>query len=697
MRVQPQLEPLARLRAAVPANQQATLNLLIGSVTMPLDQPHCGTAIVQLAACVLAYRSRINHCRPEFDALICDIKMIADIVIENLQAIQGTQPAGQMLKRTSRYPAWALLSELQTEQQPLRAALGAEATFALLNKSQLNIRYCAQLRRDINKYGRPQVGEDRNVDELKEMGFKGDWLARYQSTDRQVRRRIELADPDGSTSPDYSDHHDRFDILARLKWRFDYPNLNHRQGRMDDNHLTRTQFSKVTAELRKGVERNDPKALVSSLSLLTGLTPKLVTRLPIIQPNFPLHVLGLDVSRGCLILDFCFLFPSRKKPLQTAAGLFPPSQDLLAIPLPVFLVEALRKRIAGAPKALRLADLVGTVSVDSRTSLLAEEHCKLIASLARASKSTAAVAIAAGCDRLVAACLTWDFSVVGSARMYYARLTGKDIHDGCSSLYAAVGWGELAVSEAQLAAVGSHCELSNDGVRHLFAHLALECRTTQPGRRANFGKLMVHHAHYTRYCVALITFNLGLREVDAYRLSARELLAGQDQITVHDKQGRNRLMAQPVPLNGVVREQLRQYAGHSEALIKRLQKLGATEALTFANSLQQALLGGGPLFLFRQLRGGVTPAGAANVWGTLPAEVRVPANAGRHFWQNALRFQGLGSRDIDRFMRHRVIGLENNTTSQTASPQQSFDRIDEVQCRVLKDLGVEVVVGLRSV
>ena len=208
---------------------------------------------------------------------------------------------------------------------------------------------------------------------------------------------------------------------------------------------------------------------------------------------------------------------------------------------------------------------------------------------------------------------------------------------------------------------------------------------------------MTHHMHYTRHCVALIAFSLGLREVYAYRLQSHELLAGQAQITIHDKQGGDRLMAQPAPLNALVREQIRQYAGHCQALVNRLGKLNTAEAASFAAAIGLALRGQGALFLVRQARGGVRPAGAASTWGKLPTEFQVPGNVGRHFWQNVLRTQGLGSRDIDRFMRHRVVGLESNTSSQTASPRQSFERIDHVQCQVLHALGVSVVSGLRKV
>lgn len=697
MKVHPALEPLQRLRTAVPAACQQTLDLLIGTVTMPMDQPACATAVATLANCLLDYGKQIPYVRPEFQALLDDARIIADAVTERAEDIQGTPPSGQMDSRNATYPSWTLIISLCHEQQPLRTALGAEIALALLERGQLNTRYCTQLRRDAGKYGRPEPGEDRDINDLKDLKFGRGWLARYQKIDRQVRRRVELLDPNGPVRPDHANPKNRFDLLARLKWRFEYPDPKHRQGGLDDSHLPPAQYRRVASAVREKAEHGDCAAVVQAISMLNRLTPVLTLSLPLISAKAPLQILGLDIERGALVLDLRPLFPGRKAPSPSTKILFYVSDDILIIPLPLFLAEELRRRLSRFPNAQLLGDLVSWVKVDHRASLITDDECKLVSSLTRASKSTGAMAIMAGTDRLVAACMTWDFSFVGSARMYYARLTGRDIHAGCSALYADIGWGDPAMEESQLRAAGSLCTLTEDGAKQMFGQLARLSLESWPGRRANFDTLLDHHACYTRYSVALISFCLGLREVHAYRLLAHELMDGQVQITIHDKQGGDRLMAQPVHLNSLVREQVRQYIGHCQALSRRLHRLNAPQGLRFVEALDKALRGDGALFLVRSPRGGVRPAGSHNTWGGFPEAFRVPANVGRHFWQNVLREQGLGSRDIDRFMRHRVVSLESNTTSQMASPRQSFARLEQVQLQVLNTLGIGVVSGLRKV
>lgn len=695
MNTRPELEPLARLRAALPDNCLSTFELLTGTVQMPPDQPQCANAVATLASSFVLYAKGIPHARPEFNALVEHARTIADVVTAHAIDIQGLTPAGQLSGRVSRYPAWALLTQLSDEQIPLRIAFGSEVAIAILDRGQLNSRFCEQLRRDAGKYGRPQHGEDRLAEDLADLSFGHHWLAHFEKVDRQIRRRVELPDPNGPIRPEHADPKNRLDLLARLKWRFEYPDPKHRQAGLDDSHLPREQFRRATLAVRNRVELGDAAAIIQSICLITRLTPDLVFSLPLITNDKPVQLLGLDIERGVLALDLRVLFPNRKLPSPATALLFHISHDLLAIPLPQFLARELRDRLHRNPSANLLGDLVDWVSVNFRTSLVVGEQCKLASSLARASKSTGALAIMAGVDRLAAACITWDFSLIGSARMYYARLTGEDIHTGCSLLYATMDWGDPALAASELNAIGSRCVLTTAGVQKVFCDLVEQCNALWPGRRAKCATLLKHHERYTQYVVALVSFCLGLREVHVYRLLASELLHGQTQITLHDKQGGDRLMAQPVSINSLIREQIRQYLCHCHALHKRLERLRDQEGRAMIEALEKIISGEGPLLVLLSPRGIVRPAGNYNTWAKLPEHIRVPGNVGRHYWQNVLRQNGLKSSDIDRFMRHRVVGLENNTTSQVTSPSQALKRIAAIQVNVLNALGIGAISGLR--
>lgn len=696
MKVTEVLEPLQRLRTAVPEKLGPALESLIGTLPMPIDQPEVANALGMAAYCFAEYAKEIPYVRLYFRELIADIEETHKYIHENQVTIQGLPPAGQMEGRCGDFPAYALLVSLQEEQRTLQIAVGAEIAAALLDQRQLNPEYCTRLRRDARKYGRPEAGTEREIEDLADQKFGRSWLGRFRKVDRQVRRRVEIQDPNGPDQPKHANPAHQLDLLARLMWRFEYPDPRHRQGALDHSHLSPTQFRLAAVEIKRGVEDGNAAAVVEAICVLVRLTPDLTLSIPLNDKHQRYKILWLDVERGVLSLNLNELFPNRMRPAPITAHLFQKSSDVLEVPLADFMVIELQKRYAEFPRAQLLGDLVGWIAVDTRKSLLADANCKLIPSLARASKSTGAFALRCGVNRMVTSCLTMDFSYIGSARAYYARLTGADIHGGCSKLHEAMGWGVPAIAEQSLQAIGSHCVLSEAGVGLVFGHLKELTVQSQPPRRATLKTLLEHHAHYTRYSAALLSFCLGLREVKVYRLMASELSGGQVQVLIHDKRGGDVLMAQPVYLNSIAREQVKQYLGHCEASLKRVIGFKEKEAINLAAMLTRILNGQGTLFVFSS-RNSTRPAGSKNTWGAMPEQFRIPGNVGRHFWQNAFRESGLGSRDIDRFMRHRIVGVENNTTSQIASPKASFDRIEQVQLKVLSRLGIQALSGLRRV
>ncbi|MBP3981140.1 hypothetical protein J8G26_10420 [Acidovorax sp. JG5] len=694
MLIFPDLEPVARLRSAIPESCHALLAQLLGMVPQPPDQPACATSIATLAKCLVDYAETIANTRPFFVEWAGAAQCIHDSASNHILDIQGLTPSASLTGRFSDFPALALLLTLKEEHHPLRVPFGAEIARCLLEQTQLKQDYCVALRRDTAKYGRPQPGDVRMPEDLAELGFGRGWLVRFQKIDVQVRRRVEL-DELGPRRPQHAHPHHVLDLLARLRWRLDYPNPKHRQAAIDDSHLPLAHYRRVATMLRTRVEARDGAAVIQSLCLLVNLPPRLLLSLPLVTGYRPLNMLGISVQTGCLQLNLRALFPNRARPPDATANLFHFSGDTVVVPLPAFLVQEIQRRSQTCPQALLLGDLVDWVQADSRDSLIPVESCKLHASLARASKSTGAISLALGNDRLVSACVGADFSLIGSARMYYARLTGREIHTGCTRLYAGIGWGVPVMDAEHLPSLGSRATLRPDGAKHLFSALAEAVTASRPGRNAHAPRLLAHHTHFTRYCVALICFCAGLRDVQCYRLLAEELLWGQDQIVVHDKQGGDALMAQPTLLNALTREQIRLYAAHARALVQRLQRINDRQVLVLAQELRNALAGTGPLFLTLSSSGTVLAAGAHFTWREVPESIKVPPNIGRHFWQNVLRERGLSSRDIDSFMRHRVVGLERNTNSQVSVPRQTLDRIETTQLAVMREIGIQALTGLR--
>jgi len=688
-------EPSDRLRVAISTTAHDTLNLMLGAIDVPADQPFCATAIGNCASAFICYGKTISNVRQSFQLLLTDAEAIAEAVVANRREIEGLTPAAALRGRKSKFVVWSLLSGITADQEPLMIALGAEVAWALLNQSKLNIGFCKKLLHDLKTYGRPGNGIEPDLQDLEELEFGRTWILHFRAVDQQIRRRVELTDPNGPKRKAGVQVAHRLDILNRIRQRFEYPNIKHRQAAIDDSHVTMLQFKAAGQETRSKVEAGSAQASLQSVCVLTELSPELAASLPLVTPEQPLNSIGIDLAANSWMLDLRTIFPNRKKPTPVTQYLFHASTDFLTNGLPDFLTLDLRERAAAHPNAQLLGDVLDWPEVRPEDALIMDEVCRLNATLARVSKTAGPAIIASGCNRIVAAAITADFSLCSSSRMYYSRLLGEEVAEGDETLFDALGWERNAVPIP--VAAGTHCQLTNQGVQTIFEHLRKLCESFHPGRNSRLDRLVEHHNIYTQYTAALLSFCMAMRGVQQYRLLACELIHGQNEIVLHDKQGGDKRMAMPVPLNNIVKEQIRQYLAHGQALVRRFNDLSDKRITKLIAALESALNGdpGAPLLVLASPRLTPVAVGSANVWGNLPKHLRVPANVGRHFWQNAARQAGLSSHDIDRLMRHRVVGLEPNTNSQIRPAAESFDRICELQDRILTELGIKAISGLR--
>jgi hypothetical protein len=360
-----------------------------------------------------------------------------------------------------------------------------------------------------------------------------------------------------------------------------------------------------------GVEAGDLNDLVRAVCILTGVTGNFVHDLPVLIGNQQLDglALALHVSRRCLLLDLDCLFPHRNKPTPELQWLFEQSDNVLAIPVPDFICEAVCKRLPSKPQLLVFGDIVNWREVNSRASLVAGETCKLSASLARASKSTGAAALACGLNRLEAAALTLDFSLIGSARMHYSRLTGEGICRAARAYFGCLGWDDFKEMPT-ICAAGSHVVLTSAGATEIFSHLAQQCNESHPGRRASLSRLLQHHLDYARYVAALLSFCLGLREAQLYCLLASDLVLGQLLVVPRDKDAGDPFRALPVPLNRIVREQIRLWFAHCAGLAKRLEAFDDPSGQALARALRKVAAGAQvPLLVIQGKAGHSSPTG----------------------------------------------------------------------------------------
>lgn len=363
MKVKEPVEPLQRLRAVVPAKYQDTLEAVIGVLDMPIDQPELASTLCTVVNCCLKYAMEITYVRPHFHILISDLEQIYQHALENQVGIQGLPPRGQLEGRCADFPAYALAMTLAEEQHPLHVAMGAEFVLALLDQRQFSGEYAVKLRRDAKKYGRPDSEEERKIDDLADLNFGRPWLSKFKKIDQQVRRRVEIPDPNGPVRPDHANPRHQLDLLARLKWRFDYVDPKHRQGVQDNSHLSNRQYFDAVNQIKQKVEDGDSAALIEAVCVLVRLPPDLILSVPVKEQAGRYKVLWLDIHRGVISLNLDSLFPNRARPAPDTAHLLHASEDILEVPLPDFLVQQLKRLQFQVPNCQLLGDLVNWVRV----------------------------------------------------------------------------------------------------------------------------------------------------------------------------------------------------------------------------------------------------------------------------------------------------------------------------------------------
>ena len=92
--------------------------------------------------------------------------------------------------------------------------------------------------------------------------------------------------------------------------------------------------------------------------------------------------------------------------------------------------------------------------------------------------------------------------------------------------------------------------------------------------------------------------------------------------------------------------------------------------------------------------GGGPGVGSADLAREVPDDIRLVANAGRHFWQTRLYRRGVGTHAIDVHARHACRGTEPLSSTTLVPPNEIHRQICDVQDHVLDDLGIAAVSGL---
>ncbi len=681
---------LHQLESQLEAERACTLLQLLHVLNAPADIPCIKAVVESVCEVVASYGFTLAKPSPTFHLVQRSLEALKDDIRTKFPGVSyGRDLEQPLLRRLAAHAPYALCLTLAALKDKdivnARAAAGVELASCLATAQRFRAGFAKDIRRTLTPelFGlAPKVGADTN------------WSATYVKTRAKAARLFEA---DESPDPLGGNPVRLFDIAAgyELARKARYSPPRQRQAILDRRHQTIGQLKASAAILMEQGEQHDHTALLTMVAFCTGLSLRLTQSLPITScRGDDSWLMRLDIDAGVIITNLDPLFPQAAIP-AAGATCFRAANRMAVKPLPTFLSSCLKALHAMHPEAKVLAELLPGASISGRQLTLAAGASALAPTTKRFLTAAAPLAVMLGVDRLSAALVANDFSVVPGSKMYYCHVRREEIWAASIVLFDCLGWGTTVPIVAGLP-VGSRIVPTRAALEAWYCWMVADVASRVPGRHCLSARLIDHHNSFARLCASLAVLCLATREVHKLRFTNHNLCLEAAFASLFDKQVGIYPGEMKVPINKVLRDQLRLWRAHCEALERRLKNLQdpATDELT---RMLNNFLGGELYPLFFEIDPEVyltVPLGSAALRNWWPSEYRFSGDLGRHLWECELRDVGVRSSRIDVLMRHITLGVEAHCSTNEDKLADVAEEITFWQERLFESLGIKSVPGI---
>lgn len=427
------------------------------------------------------------------------------------------------------------------------------------------------------------------------------------------------------------------------------------------------------------------RATISSICLLTGLSPERACQLPL-TPQGPIHI-SLD---GYITWDMGREFGERADPVR--------------VPVPLALQSAFKQLEAKSPVAADTLGALCRVPTDTRefSEWLTQQERFLRRfgdpvyepTHARLARSLGQIYVRETRSDLVATALALDFRLAPNSGLHYLRLPARYITAAAAKVYRYLGLGEPAQLPMTYVAAGSpDCpsdEALQEGWAQLVAHAdsaLARLRTSQTALEAAVAWNELSTCNALMFCI-----------LTAHRASRVEritwgAIAGHPSL-VHlcDKDikrasssrliPKTELLAAVIQWHGLCAAEAAQIPDRFNAEGDTLRSLVADGA-PFARAAFFQLRWDPRSKAFRRIS---LDAGDLNtlskaIWG-------VRANVGRKFWVSAMALRGIDRFLIRQLTFHRTIGIEPDSPTHWQIPREAVEGLRSAMEGILCELSL---------
>jgi len=403
----------------------------------------------------------------------------------------------------------------------------------------------------------------------------------------------------------------------------------------------------------------------------------------------------LDINAGLLKTNIATLTPKSALP-KPDSTCFRPANKIAVKPLTLAVADLLRAMRQKYPYARTLAELLPEADYRSGQLTLEDDTSSLKPSVTRFLTSAGPFAASLGIDRLSAAIIVNDYSLIPGSKLYYCHVQRDEIWRASAQLFRELGWHDPIPLSPGLPC-GSLIVPTRKALCEWYVWMIDSISKVHPGPNSSTERLLAHHNVYSRFCASLSILCLAAREVKALRFTTHNLLPEAEFASFNDKWVGAFPGQTKVPVNGLLRKQLRYWYAHCAALHRRLKKNPAPENGNLISALEKFLAGVSmPLFFEVDGKRELKPLGTSTLTAWWPESLRFSGDFGRHLWETELRNAGVWSSRIDLHLRHITRGVESQCSSNGDPLAQAAAAITAAQEQLLNELGIQPLAGLST-
>lgn len=641
------------------------LTKLLACAPTPADAAGLTHAVRGASCALLAalnFLKQPNEVARKIEAEVVALQTKVDSVTSTQSATELAAPRG---RRLAQFPAWKLLIALGQEgsAQSCLIAGGLLLLRALHCSGRIPraqaIAICRETQRcELSTDGLYGI-LDSDID-ASDTAYP--WLSQLQRIWPQLLNLF-TTDP-GSEPPKKPTFVQR--ARGQMLAAAEHASIAHRAGEPDHRHLSDRQFRIASKLIADWNDAEDWRGVFAETAALTHLTADLLGAVPLASSAPVSWITIIDAADGCVQSD-CSCLAQEAAVLPTQQGCVVPSCYIRTASYSSVAASVLRARLARFPAATTLSELFPEAPALRGDMPLFDSKDEIKPSWARWINSFGLQMFRHGHDRLHAATLSCDFGLIARSKLYYATLPRQELWDATDRFYKQLGWSGAALSKAT--SIGFGCRVVPTWPTLIAAaeHQLKEMAFVRPGKNQGLARVLEFHNRYVRAVGLRIAALLGLRESNVYDIWAdiderKDLWVDLLDKCVPGVQG-----ASPVPLCEYVRNLIKQFRIHCEAMAARLQKMGHKD--TPLHLWLLAVVARERVHLLCTTAGvnRIAPVGSSEAIGRVPSQFGLAPDFGRKVLENQMRcltsrepelvkHLSLKTCDIDAMLRHEVLG-----------------------------------------